>query len=343
MVDSFSGQITNLDSSITGIYSILYTTQGDCWDTVTNTIEILPGQQSRLSYPASEVCNTLGTLSIDTAGISSTLLNDFFYIDTIIPNQSIPNLIDPNTGDLDLTLVTSNISVTIGRIVLSAGSCSDTAEFTVQINDFISNLDLDYGADTFCASGTVIPTLTGVSNITEGEFRPRAGLAYANDTIGEVDLSSSSPDRLYIIEYRRSVGCLERVSDTIYVKSFDDGDFNYEFSSYCSRSDSVIEIEDSLNAVGNFTSVSGNVNSVLVWADITVGTIDLLNTTPDQYDITFTTTGFCPVAITQSITIARQPVILPQNFIVTPEDAAVCGAEIPTFEIDTSGCCVLVG
>ncbi len=337
-VDSFSGQITDLpDAGITGTFTINYVTQGSCPDSLSSTIQILPGQVSRLSYPQSEVCNTVGTLSIDTTGISSTLLNDFFFIDTIIPSISLPGLIDPNTGDLDLSIVTSNISVTVGRIVLSAGSCSDTSFFQIQINDFLNNLDLDYGADTFCATGTIVPTLTGVSNITEGEFRPRAGLAYANDTIGEVDLSSTSPDRLYVIEYRRSVGCLERVSDTIYVKSFDDGDFSYEFSSYCSRADSVIEIQDPLNAVGSFSGIGGNVNSVLVWSDITVGSIDLLLTTPDQYDITFTTVGFCPVTVTQTVNIARQPEILPQNFIVTPPDAAVCGTEIPTFEIDTSG------
>lgn len=333
-VDSTTGQIIDLpDSAITGMYEIHYTTVGLCPDTISDVIEILPGQVSDLSYPKSEVCNNEGILSIDSTGIPiSTLSNDFFYADTLIPG-----LLDPLTGDLTLSVATSNVTLTIGRVVQSAGNCSDTAYFEVTINDLIDNISLDYGADTFCASGSIAPVLTGVVNIQDGEFRNIAGLAFANDTIGEIDLGSTSPDRDYTIEYTRSVGCREKVTDDIYVKSFDDGSFSYPFSSYCEKSDSIIEILNPLNAVGVFSVSGGNVSDTLYWADQSVGTIDLQTTNAATYTVSFSTSGFCPVVESQVITIAAQPSISEATFIVTPPDAAVCGTEIPTFEIDTFG------
>jgi|GEM_PF-4623021 len=333
-LDPMTGEITALpDTSIVGTYPVQYTTGGFCPDSTTVNLQIELGQIADLSYSSNVVCNDVQQL---IPIISDTTVLDSFFSDPVISGL-IP---DPATGVLDLTVINSDTTIVITRIVTgNSASCPGTADFRLTVNVFLNNLSIDYPFDEYCGrNDTITPIVSGIpiSELENGEFKPRAGLAYSNDTLGEIDLGSSSPNRQYVIEYVRSEGCLESATDTFFLRALDDPTFVYAPSLVCEGSIAIDSLDSALVSPGIFTS-QGGVGSILSWIDPIEGIIDVANSPPDVYTITYTTTGPCPDSIRLNYTIAVQPVLDSTNVVISPPGAEVCGDQSILFEIQEPG------
>lgn len=334
MLDPITGQIQALpDSNITGGFAITYTTQGFCPSFQTDSIRIEFGQVADLRYPSSVVCNDVLQLQ--------PIISDTTVIDVFTSIPFIPGLIpDPATGVLDLTVIANDTSVLIIRTVVgTSNSCPGIADFSLTVNDYLDNLDIDYPFDEYCGrSDTISPIVTGlpINDLANGEFKPRAGLAYSNSTLGEIDLESSSPDRLYEIEYVRSVGCLESVKDTFFLRALDDATFVFAPSVVCAGSIVIDSLDSALVSPGIFTS-TGGIGSTLSWIDPVLGIIDVQSSPADIYAITYTTTGACPDSLQLPYTIAVQPRIDSTELIISPPGAEICGDQNVSFEIQEFG------
>ena len=288
-LDPVSGTITTSTSQL-GTYSVSHITTSPSVDTHTVSITLIPISSASISYPVNIACpETWDLLPVDTVipPVSGTY-------SSVPPGLSL----DPITGTVDVDASTPGIYVV--QFVVDNGICPDTASVQLEINS-LNGFQLDYGQDTFCPTGTILPLAQPPIN---GQYAAVSGLAYSNDSIGEIDLGFCVPDRQYIIQFVEDGGCMRRLIDTIYLADFDDASFTYPSLVFCDNVDSITPTIP--GDTGIFTWVGIFVNNVMDLNAFT-GTVIPANSTPSTYDITHTTSGTCPSSITQTYWVAEAP------------------------------------
>ncbi len=103
-------------------------------------------------------------------------------------------------------VVTTNVGVglaphSLGNFISQSGICSGApTTFSITVNP-LPVATFTYSANSFCAVGTTIPTITGTSG---GTFSSSNGLII-NATTGVIDLAASTPG-IYTITYTLTVG-----------------------------------------------------------------------------------------------------------------------------------------
>lgn len=288
-LDPVSGTVIT-STSMPGVYTVTHTLNSPPTDSHSVTIEILEIPEAMLSYPVYFVCKeSYSTLQVDTAGVSQ-----FGFYSAFPPGLAI----DSTTGEIDVT--NSNDGLYTVLHIVTNGVCADTSAVAIEIDD-LGGYQLDYGQDTFCPVGNANPL---AQPPVPGFFVGIPGLAFLNANLGNIDLTSSSPDRTYIVRYNETGGCQRTFIDTIYLADFDDANFIYSPSVICDNIDSISPTIS--GDTGVFTYIGQFVNSTLV-IDPNTGTINPDLSTPDTYDITHTTNGTCPTTYTQTIHIEEAP------------------------------------
>ncbi len=286
-LDPNSGTIVTSTSQL-GTYVVTHIVSSPSADTHSVTITLLEIPNAQLSYPTSLACTeTYDLLQVDSVVASGSY------------SASPPGLsIDPNTGTVDVDASLPGI-YTITHIATN-GPCEDTALFTLEIQS-LGGFQLQYPQDTFCPTGTILPI---AQPPIPGIYAATAGLLYTNDSIGEIGLGSTTPDREYIIRYIEDGGCERVLTDTFYVEGFDDASFSYGTFRICSNLDSLVP---TIGAdTGTFTWFGNFVVDILDINPAT-GTIYLPNSDRSIYDITHTTNGRCPSSETVTIQIVNSP------------------------------------
>ena len=288
-LDPISGAI-GPGASLPGTYQVTHTVSNPtATHSETFTIDEFP--LALVSYPFSELCKD-GVDSVQTDNFGATPGGTYW-------SQPAGLMIDPNSGTIFPDISQTGFYTVF--YVVGPAPCRDTASFSLALYEVL-NYNLDYGQDTFCATGEICP-LTQPPSPT-GLFRYLPGLAYSNDTMGCIDLSLTSPNREYVIRYVESVGCQTVVQDTIYVQGLDDASFQYPASVYCTSDDTIYPILS--GQTGTFSYVGQFVNYVLL-LDPNTGAIDPFFSDPGTYQVTHTSSGLCPDTSTFSITFLAAP------------------------------------
>lgn len=200
--------------------------------------------------------------------------------------------IDSATGVIDI------INSTAGSYTITyttTGPCPNYSEVTVDIIE-LDDADFNYNDANYCKGDeNPIPTITGLEG---GTFSSTTGIGIDPDT-GEIDIINSTTGS-YTITYTTTGPCPNYSEVTVDIIELDDASFNFDDSSYCANVVNPIPTVTGLGG-GIFGSTSGlsiNENS---------GEINLEESTPGTYTVTYTTSGACPNFSATDITIYGLP------------------------------------
>ncbi len=175
-----------------------------------------------------------------------------------------------------------------------SNNASANTEITFDYSLTIDSLDdasFSYSKSGYCQSESdPTPTITGE---TGGTFSSTSGLAL-NSTTGQIDLSASTLGN-YVVTYTTTAP--DQNSATVNV-SITDGDvatFAYTFS-FATQNDTDIS-PTTTGQSGIFSSTSGlSINA-------STGLIDVSDSTPGFYTVSYTTNGSCPKVYTYTVRI----------------------------------------
>ncbi len=307
-IDEDTGEI-DIANSTPATYTITYTTNGTCPDSSDVEVTIIQQDDANFSFDASSYCTndsnptptitgTSGGTFTSTAGLS----------------------IDPGTGAIDIA---NSTPATYTVTYTTSGTCpnSSTIDITIIQQD---DATFSFDAGSYCSNDpNPTPTITGA---TGGTFSSTTGLSIDSST-GVIDLTNSTP-ATYTITYITSGACPNNSEVEITIIPQDDASFNYDDIAYCMNdSNPVPNITGTIG--GTFSSTTG------LLIDSNTGTIDLVNSTPGVYTITYTTSGTCPNTDTTEVTINAIPVVTVQDDSPTLVANTITNATYQWFNCDT--------
>ena len=190
-INAVTGGI-DLSTSTVGTYTILYTTNGACPDSSTQSLSIISANSGAFSYNSSAYCQSNSTDPIPTitgapGGVFSSLVSGL--------------VIDSVTGEIDLSA--SALGSYVVTYTVSTG-CPDVGFFVVNI---LAQGVVNFGyTDTTVCLNFGNPTIP-LQSATAGTFSASpAGLVFANTATGEVDAAASTPG-VYTVRYTTSGAC----------------------------------------------------------------------------------------------------------------------------------------
>ncbi len=275
-IDPNTGSI-DIGNSTPGSYQVTYTTTGVCPESSEVSVTIVAVDDPGFAYDNTSYCKS----AIDpTPTITGTTGGVF---------SSTSGLsIDPTTGSIDIGNSTpGSYQVTY----TTAGICPDSSEVSVTIVT-LDDPGFAYGNTSYCTSATdPTPTITGT---TGGAFSSTTGLSI-DPTTGSIDIGNSTPGS-YQVTYTTAGICPESSEVSVTIVAVDDPSFAYDNTSYCT---SAIDPTPTITGTtgGTFSSTAG------LSIDPTTGSIDIANSTPGSYQVTYTTAGICPDSSEVSVTI----------------------------------------
>ncbi|MCV6631409.1 MAG: gliding motility-associated C-terminal domain-containing protein [Flavobacteriaceae bacterium] len=280
-IDSSTG-VVDLSASLTDDYTVTYTTSGACPGTSTFDLSVTTVADASFNYDGVGYCKD-GTdpvpENVETGGGTWSATPSGLSINAV-------------TGEIDLSASDAQayeITYTI------SGSCGASDSVFVFISD-VDDPSFGYSKSSFCINeGTISPTVTGS---TGGAFTAAPnGLSIddSNGGTGDIDLGASTAGT-YVVTYQTSGTCSKSDTFEITVLPMDDASFSYAKSAYCvSESDPIPTITG--DTPGSFSATPAGLN---IAAN---GTIDLSDSTPGNYTITYTTSFQCSTSSTFNMEI----------------------------------------
>ncbi|SOD17978.1 gliding motility-associated C-terminal domain-containing protein [Pedobacter xixiisoli] len=160
----------------------------------------------------------------------------------------------------------------------AAGCVSPATTVTINAQPVIPAATISYGSGAFQANGTLAVTQVGQANGTY--TATPAGLSI-NVNTGEINLSTSTPNRLYTITYSFTNGsCSATTSTTVKINSIP-ATINYASTSFCATGSAAV-IQTGPTG-GTYTANSSNLK-----INASSGLVNLAASLPGVYTITYT-------------------------------------------------------
>ena len=274
-VSSSTGEI-NLSASVSGTYTVSYTTGGTCTVTTSQIIQIADKDDASFSYPRASY-----TLNCDNPTPTITGLSGGVW-------EAPPGLtINPATGEINLSASASGtytVSYTVENL------CRNTATTTIVLSP-ADDPYFSYSKYSYCINDSD-PTPLSIATVS-GTFSGSASIT-VNATTGAIDISASSVGD-HVITYTTSSTCPSTSSRTITITPLEDATFTFSSGSYCKGSSNVSPTITTPG--GTFTSPAN------LYMNASTGLINIALSTPGTYTVTYTTAGTCTNTSTGTITI----------------------------------------
>jgi gliding motility-associated-like protein len=198
-----------------------------------------------------------------------------------------------------ITLSSSAVGIYAVKYVTNT-LCKDSSIFNINITN-TANATFTYTLSPICKNDAnpVAKTFPGLS--TPGIFTSTAGLVFANQFTGEIDLALTTPGTYSVVNTISS--CTPATSDIsiITILPTDDASFNYSSSTYCISGADPTPIVAGLSG-GSFSSAPGGLS-----LNSSSGKITLATSALKTYTVTYTTNGSCQNTSTFGITISSPP------------------------------------
>ena len=274
-VSSSTGEI-DLSASVSGTYTVSYTTGGTCTVTTSQIIQIAEKDDASFSYPRSSY-----TLNCNNPTPTITGLTGGVW------EAPVGLTINPTTGEINLSSSASGtytVSYTVDNL------CLNTATTTIVLSP-ADDPYFSYSKYSFCINETD-PTPLNIATAS-GTFSGSASIT-VDATTGAIDISASSVGN-HVVTYTTSSTCPSTSSRTITITSLEDASFSFSSSSYCKGSSNVSPTISTPG--GTFTSPA------LLYMNASTGLINIALSSPGTYTITYTTAGTCSNTSTGTITI----------------------------------------
>ncbi|MCG8473938.1 MAG: gliding motility-associated C-terminal domain-containing protein, partial [Cytophagales bacterium] len=269
--------IMDLSTSSQGSYTVTYTTSGICPNSSTQTVNLLPVDNSSFNYSQNSYC-------INGSNPTPVLLG--------LPGGSYSSssgiALNSTTGEISLI---SSASGTYGVSYTSAGACPSTSVYMLTI---LAEDDpgFSYASSAFCLNGSnPNPVISGLSG---GVFSSATSIS-VDPVSGQIDLSGSTAGS-YSVTYTTAGACPRSHSETVILNPSDNSSFSYPSSSYCTNGSSPSPNVTGV-AGGMFSAASG------LALNTTTGQVDVSASTPGGYTVTYTTAGVCPSSSTFGFTL----------------------------------------
>jgi hypothetical protein len=330
-VDSLDGTMTLDTSMALGIYWVLYTTQGFCPAVDSSAVDVRNDISAQFDYPSIEICQTdtpfVGpTLGFATPGVFRADPN------TIVWQDSINGIVNVAASPNDTFSITYTIS--------SAGSCTSQYTDRLVIVRRDSFTTITYNGDPYCPSdANPTPVVLG-SDYDDGIFSA-PGLFFANVDSGIIALASTPADT-YLVTFQKTTVCAETFTDSIVVKPAANAYFSYLEPVYCISPTNPLP--DSITTAGGvFSSIPDSSHHSLD-VDFNTGLINLFNSTPGNYFVTYsiTNTATCDGFHQTEIRVLPQPTNV--DLLTSVDSDSICegryvefkatGADLVTWELN---------
>jgi gliding motility-associated-like protein len=274
-VSSSTGEI-DLSASVSGTYTVSYTTGGTCTVTTSQIIQIAEKDDASFSFP-----RTNYTLNCDNPTPTITGLSGGVW------EAPAGLTINPATGEINLSASASGtytVSYTVNNL------CINTATTTIILSP-ADDPYFSYSKYSYCVNQSD-PTPLSIATVS-GTFSGSASIT-VNATTGAIDISASSVGD-HVITYTTSSTCPSTSSRTITITPLEDASFTFSSSSYCKGSSNVSPTITTPG--GSFTSPAG------LYMNASTGLINIALSTPGTYTVTYTTAGTCTNTSTGTIII----------------------------------------
>ena len=276
-IDPITGALDLSTTLGDNLYTITYTTNGDCPASSIQQIFVLAVDDPSFSFNA-EVCINASSNPVATL---TGLPSGSFSVDN---GASI----DPSTGELDLSSTSPGTTYTI--TYNTNGFCPSSSSQQVlikQADDAAFSLP-----SVACLFSGNNPVAT-VNGLPGGTFSVDNG-AFIDSNTGELDLFSLSLGQTYTVTYTTNGDCPSSSTQQIHAQLRDDPRFTYPLQ-VCINGG---------NPIANIIGTPGGTFSVDNGAIINPGTGELNISSANAnvfYTITYATNGVCPDTSTQQL------------------------------------------
>ncbi len=263
-------------------YSIEYITPGPCPDTFHAALNLRldTAKNPFFDFIPDQVCGDDSIIPLDTVA-------DFGYLEVFRGNQFVTATVLPRL------FVKNSLAPGYTYLIrhVQTGYCADTAVdfLTVKHPD---TAGFAYDPALFCLnSPDPLPLITGTGG---GIFSPVSPSTSVNPN-GRLHLANSGPGQ-HIIQYTTTGLCPDSLLDTVQIETSISALFNYQSNVFC---------QTAPNPTATILNVGGvfSADTLGLALDSLNGEVDLANSSPGTYAVTYTFSGSCEDTYTQTVSV----------------------------------------
>ena len=283
-INPYNGTI-NLAQSQSGSYTITYSVSGTCGSTASTTLTLSQAAQATFSYAAASYCasgsavapvlasgSSAGTFTASPAGLSINASTG-----TVNPAQSQPG------------------TYTVTNSIAAGSGCTPTAASAQLIINALPVATLTAsGPLTFCQGGTVTLMASTGAGYTYQFLRNATAIAGATSATYSATTAGD-----YTVTVTNASGCTATTSapTSVVVNAATTATFAYSGSTYCQGGAATPTPTVNGTAGGAFSSTNG------LALNAATGAIDLAQSQPGTYTVTYSVPGTCPSTGTATLTV----------------------------------------
>ena len=283
-INPYNGTV-NLSQSQPGSYTITYSVSGTCGSTATTTLTISQAAQAAFGYPAASYCasgsavapvlasgSSAGTFTASPAGLS----------------------LNASTGTVDLALSQPGTYTVTNAIAAGSGCTPTSASAQVVVNALPAASLVASGPATFCQGGSVTLTAPTGAGYTYQFLRNASAIAGATSATYSATTTGD-----YTVTVTNASGCTATTTTptSVVVNPATTATFAYGSSTFCQGSAATPTPTVSGTAGGAFSSTNG------LALNAATGAIDLGQSQPGTYTVTYSVPGSCPSTGTATLTV----------------------------------------
>ena len=283
-INPYNGTL-NLAQSQSGSYTITYTVSGTCGSTASTTLTVSQAAQATFGYPAASYCasgspvapalasgSSAGTFTAAPAGLS----------------------LNAGTGTVDLAQSQPGTYTVTNSIAAGSGCTPTAASAQLVINALPTAALTASGPLTFCQGGTV--TLTAPAGAGYSYQFLRNATAIAGATSAAYSPTTAGD---YTVTVTNASNCTATTSapTSVVVNAATTATFAYGGGTYCQGGAATPTPTVSGTAGGAFSSTNG------LALNAATGAIDLGQSQPGTYTVTYSVPGSCPSTGTATLAV----------------------------------------
>ncbi|MGC1470948.1 MAG: PKD domain-containing protein, partial [Psychroserpens sp.] len=289
LIDSSVGTITNGTQGAT--YTVEYSVSGDCPNSNTESVTVLPFEDSSF------------TLEANCDGATATITGDSGGTFELVPDLGDGATIDSETGT-----ITGGVSSTTYTVeYTTSGPCPETT--SVDVTVFPSeDASFTYTPDCDGALATITGNNGGIFTYNPTPAFP----ADLDAATGEITNATSGAT--YSVQYTTTGDCPSTSTETVTIFSLDDSSFTVTPTCDGATAE-IIGLAGGTFAFNPIPSDGAVIDSVT----------GVVTNAPFEstYTVEYTTNGTCPTTTAQSFTVFSEPIV------IDPTPLEVCDDGVP--------------